>query len=213
MSRTFLEGVMIKRQFSILVAAIAFGFVVSQPALAATAPGEDAVVASQAHVEPSTDADAEARLDRLREEARSACRQSDYGRFLGVRYARRACVEAAVAQAVAASQTETASSSYELSGAPRRSALGAVAGYEKHHFLAAARAQAIASGDPCAASNNPHMDIAVRALANRCRSILIAFTETPHDAALLERCNRAAYALNGRRCNGASPLTESASRV
>lgn len=54
--------------------------------------------------------------------------------------------------------------------------------------------------DPCAVSNNPHVNAADRALAERCRQLLDQSMTAPNDAALRERCDRAVEARSGRTC-------------
>lgn len=55
-------------------------------------------------------------------------------------------------------------------------------------------------GDPCAMSNNPHQPPGVQAMADRCRRLHAQVRATPDNAALRERCNRAAQAQSAQRC-------------
>lgn len=76
--------------------------------------------------------------------------------------------------------------------------------FGKMHFSAAAQAQAAAMIDPCAVSNNPHERSSRRAAGFACSMLARELANAPGNAEVLERCNSAAFALNGRSCNYAT---------
>ncbi len=61
----------------------------------------------------STASGAQAMLRHIRHQAVQSCRQTDYGRFLGFRYAHRDCIDAQMTRAVAIAQSATLSSNYD----------------------------------------------------------------------------------------------------
>ncbi|MBI3439082.1 MAG: hypothetical protein HY054_10640 [Proteobacteria bacterium] len=53
----------------------------------------------------------------------------------------------------------------------------------------------------CAVTNNPHQPPGAAAAAQRCLDLLNQLRAAPNDAALRERCDRAARAITGRPCD------------
>ena len=54
--------------------------------------------------------------------------------------------------------------------------------------------------DPCRVSYAPRQNPGFRALGQHCRRLLAQYRASPNDAALRDRCNRAAMARTGRLC-------------
>ena len=54
--------------------------------------------------------------------------------------------------------------------------------------------------DPCAMSNNPHINAGEQALGMNCNRLRAELRRAPQDAALRERCNHAAQARSGAPC-------------
>ncbi len=79
--------------------------------------------------------------------------------------------------------------------------------FSKGQFSAGAQAQAAAMIDPCAVSNSPHERSSRRAAGFSCSMLARELASAPGDRDLLERCNNAAFALNGRSCDRANGKT------